>query len=242
MLLKYIDLDLPYNENKVFIKELIKKDNIEEADAIVIDYQENWKWKRMNFRDEVRCIAEMYIYNLGKFETKETKKVIIHCVTEISTHEVKTCDGFTEIEVELDFHTYSQLSNEDKKKLILEKLYEGVTKVAQYYQWNLDLFKDAYHSIVEKHYKNEYVWKKKSSPSRKYTAEIFCQHEIDKYVIKMNIKTSDTDELIKSEILITERPNEFAFVKHLGNLKWESNTKVVLLNKSRTNQWLVCID
>jgi hypothetical protein len=58
----------------------------------------------------------------------------------------------------------------------------------------------------------------------------------------MIIKTRDTNELVKSEILFIERPHELAFVQHLGNLKWISNTEVVLLSKyNKKKKWLVSI-
>jgi len=69
LILKDIDLDLPYKENKAFIEEIVNKQNMQERDAIRLDYEMNWKEKRMNFRDEIRCIAELYLHHLGKFQT-----------------------------------------------------------------------------------------------------------------------------------------------------------------------------
>ncbi|PRS29058.1 hypothetical protein C6W19_22860 [Bacillus sp. RJGP41] len=243
MFLKDIDLDLPYKENKTFIKELINKQGMEEKDALRLDYEKNWREKRIKFRDEIRCIADLYLHHLGKIQTNETKKIMINCVERISSEEVKsTSDGFTDIEVEFDYSAYEKLDNEEKKKLILEKLYEGVLKVAEVFEWDMPILNRTYQSVIESNYKNEYIWKQKTSPSKKYTAEIFCQHEIDKYVVTMIIKTKDTNELVKSEILFIERPHELAFVKHLGNLKWISNTEVILLNKYNKKKWLVCIE
>lgn len=242
LLLKDIDLDLPYYENKTSIKELINKQNIHEKDAILLDYEMNWKEKRMNFRDEIRCIADLYLYHLGKFQTQETKKIMINCVERVHNNEIRNCDGFTEVEVEFDYRTYTEFEKEEKKKFILEKLYEGVLKVGEAYKWEIPILNLAYQKVIEANYKNEYVWKQKVSPSRKYAAEIFCQHDIDNYTVTMNIKVRSTDELLKSELLIVEKPNEFAFVKHLGNLKWISNTEVVFSNKNKSKQWLVCIE
>ncbi|WP_410896635.1 hypothetical protein [Neobacillus sp. 204] len=69
LILKDIDLDLPYKENKAFIEEIVNKQNMQERDAIRLDYKMNWKEKRMNFRDEIRCIPELYLHHLGKFQT-----------------------------------------------------------------------------------------------------------------------------------------------------------------------------
>jgi hypothetical protein len=242
VILRDIDLDLPYKENKNCIEELINKQGMEEKDAIRLDYELNWQKKRMRFRDEMRCIVGLYLRYLDKFQTQETKKIIINCVEKINSNKIHTFDGFTEVEVEFDYGAYKKLANEEKKKFLLEKLYEGVIKVAETYEWDTPILKMAYQSVIESNYKNEYVWKQKASPSRKYTAELFCQHEIDKYVVTMIIKTRDTNELVKSEILFIERPHELAFVQHLGNLKWFSNTEVKLLNKHNKKYWQVCIE
>jgi len=69
LILKDIDLDLTYKENKAFIEEIVNKQNMPERDAIRLDYEMNWKEKRMNFRDEIRCIAELYLHHLGEFQT-----------------------------------------------------------------------------------------------------------------------------------------------------------------------------
>jgi hypothetical protein len=135
LILRDIDLDLPYKENKPFIEEVINKQGMEEKDAIRFDYEKNWKEKRIKFRDEIRCIADLYLHHLGKFQTNETKKVMINCVERISSEEVKsTSDGFTDVEVEFDYSAYEKLDNEVKKKFILEKLYEGVLKVAKVFE------------------------------------------------------------------------------------------------------------
>ncbi|WP_137791956.1 hypothetical protein [Bacillus sp. E(2018)] len=240
LILKDIDLDLPYKENNAFIGELIDKKAIQKKDAIRLDYEKNWKDTRMNFRDEIRCIADLYLRYLGRFQTKKTKKITINCVESIND-EIQNCDGFTEVEVEFDFRSYTEYEKEEKKKFILEKLYEGVLKAGEAYKWERSILKQAYKSVIESNYYNEYVWKQKISPSRKYTAEIFCQHEIDTYAVTLNIKARNTGELVKSELLIVERPNEFSFVQNLGVLKWKSNTEVILFNKSKVKQWLVCI-
>jgi hypothetical protein len=243
MILRDIDLDLPYKENRPLIEELINKQGIDEKDAIRLDYEMNWQEKRMKFRDEMRCIVGLYLRYLGKFRTLETKKIIINCVENINSNKIHTFDGFTEVEVEFDYSAYKNLDNEEKKKLLLEKLYEGVLKVTETYEWDKPMLKKTYQSVIESNYKNEYVWKQKASPSRKYRAEIFCQHEIDKYVVSMIIKTRDTNELVKSEILFIERPHELAFVEHLGNLEWISNNEVILLNKyNKKKKWLVSIE
>jgi hypothetical protein len=114
VLLRDIDLDLPYKENKTFIEELINNQGMEEIDATPLDYDMNWRDKRINFRDEMRCIVGLYLHYLGKFRTQETKKIIINCVEKINSNKIHTFDGFTEVEVEFDYGAYKKLDNEKK--------------------------------------------------------------------------------------------------------------------------------
>jgi hypothetical protein len=114
VLLRDIDLDLPYKENKTFIEELINKQGLEEKDATPLDYDMNWRDKRINFRDEMRCIVGLYLHYLGEFRTQETKKIIINCVEKINSNKIHTFDGFTEVEVEFDYGAYKKLDNEKK--------------------------------------------------------------------------------------------------------------------------------
>lgn len=241
MLLSDIALDMPYIKNNKYVNELISMGMVEE-EAIKQDYQTNWKWKRWHFGNETRCIADFYLRLLGKFETKETKKITIKCVEKANTNEVDTRAGFTEVEVEFDYETYINSNSCEKKKMISDKLFEGIVKIASVYGWDMSIFKQVYLSIIENNYNNEYIWKKKASPSRKYIAEILCQHDVDQYVIKMNIKHRNTSIIVKSELLKTETPHPILYVSHLGNLKWESNNEAILNSKHSKKKWRVNVE
>ncbi|MFC7370343.1 hypothetical protein ACFQPF_01445 [Fictibacillus iocasae] len=207
---------------------------------IRIDYERNWKAKRMKFRDEIRCMADLYLQQIGKFQTQETKKIIVNCV-ESDNDEVGNLDGFTEVEAEFDYEHYAACCKDEKKKIIVETLHNGLLKAGKFYKWDLTILMQAYRSVVEKKHKNEYVWKQKSSPSRAYRAEVFCRHDLDTYTITINVLDRKTEEWVKSEKLISEIPNEFAFAQHLGSLKWLSNTEVCLVNQNKTKQWIVSV-
>lgn len=239
MFINEIDLDLPYKQNSEYIQKYILLHNNSKEDAIFKDYEENWKQKRLLFRDEVRCIAEMYTYHLGKFETNNIKKVMINCVSLIENHEIVIIDGTVEVEVDFDIYTYLRLSNSEKKKVILNKIQVGILKVASKFHWESSLFQSVYNIICEKNYKNEYIWRKKYSPSRRYVGITFCIHDINTFEIFLIIKDKTTEVVLKKELIIRERPNEFAFVRHLGNLRWISENEVVLINKNKNKKWSI---
>lgn len=241
MILKDIDLDLPYQENPEKIKEVISQHNLSEEAAIEYDYRENWKDKRILFRDQVRCIAEMYTYLLGKYKTQETKKIIINCQRELIGEKIITVDGFTEVDINFDIDNYFKLSNSQKKQIILKIINESVLKIARKYSWNEDIFDQINQEIIEKNYNNEYVWKKKISPNRALIAEVFCQHDIESIEIFIVIRDKKSNEVIKRELIIKDRPHELIFVNYLGDLKWISNNEVALIHRNKNKKWIVTV-
>ncbi|NYE04519.1 hypothetical protein F4694_001263 [Bacillus niacini] len=157
-----------------------------EAD-ISLYYENKWKPKRVLFRDQVRCIASMYTYLLGRFQTERTEKITINCVEKTNDNALvkTTLDGFTKVSVELDIDSYFLLSNYEKKRVILEKINGGVTKVANEFSWDIELFNRISYEIIKNDYVNEYVWKQKTSPDKKFKAEVYCQHDIDFFTISI---------------------------------------------------------
>lgn len=233
MLLREIDLDMPFVKNEGFIKNLILNEGMEKQAAIECYYDTNWKKKRMVFRNEMRCIAAMYMRILGRFETLETRKIIINCVQACKQElPITTVDGFSEVEVEVDLSGYFSLKNEQKKKFLLEKLHEGMLKTALHYHWQSERFNYVYLKMVEDQLDNVYIWTKKSSPSRKYQAEIHCRHDLDVFEISLTIISNGDSRVVKKEVLIQEVPNEFLFVPHLGRLSWVSESELCFFNRS----------
>jgi hypothetical protein len=232
-------LDLPYIEKENQIKLLMNQHSFTEDEAIRIDYEENWKQKRILFRDQVRCIASLYIFLLGRFPTERSKKVMVNCVESPGDGVQTTKDGFTEVSVKLDIDSYFSLSDFDKKTHILKKIDEGIVKVANEYSWEHDVFNRITAEIKERNYVNEYVWAQKSSPDRKYMAEVFCTHDIDYFSAMLNIRDKKSGDLVKTQKVLQERPHELVFTQYLGDLKWVSDRTVAMTYRGRKTKWLV---
>ncbi|MBT2684529.1 hypothetical protein [Bacillus sp. ISL-37] len=215
------------------------KHSLIEPEAIRLDYEENWKQKRVLFRDQVRCIANLYIFLLGRFPTENSKKILINCMESPEDEVTTTTDGFTEVSVQLDIDSYFSLSNLEKKRLILEIINEGIVKVANEYSWEQVEFNRITAEIKERNYVNEYVWAQKSSPDRKYKAEVFCTHDIDCFTATLNIRDKRSGGFVKSKKVLQERPHELVFTQYLGSLKWVFDRTVVITYRCRTTQWLV---
>ena len=132
MYLRDIGLYLVYQENKEYIDEVMLTQKLTREEATRQDYWENCKDFHVLFGDQVRCIARLYTDLLGKFKTEETKKINIYCVTDLDklNSVTKTALGFTDVYVFIDLESYWKLSNIEKKKVILEKINEGILQVA----------------------------------------------------------------------------------------------------------------
>ena len=245
MYLREIGVHLPYLSNDEYFNYLMSTQNVTEQEARRLDYLTNWKEKNVMFVDQTRCIAALYSNLLGKFKTEKTNKILIMCVTDVDKVNVepKTKLGITEVYVLIDLESYWKLSNIEKKKVILEKIHEGVLQVANHFSWEISIFNQVYKEIIDRDYVNEYTVRQKASPDRKHKAELFCQHDIDFVKISMIIRIRKTNDIIKSELLIKDRPNEFIFVPKLGEIKWISNSEITLTHSYKANKkWMVKLD
>ncbi|MGG0186188.1 hypothetical protein [Bacillus rhizoplanae] len=241
-ILKEFELDLPYIVDENLIFELMKQNNWEYYEATRFDYEKNWKQKRMKFRDEMRCIGSLYerFFKGFKFKNDKCWKIAVQCVDKITDLTIKTIGGVFEVQVAFEINNYFQLSGYEKKKYLLKTLKEGIDLVVEHEQWNNDMFDFPYSEIIKVDYINTWVWNTKFSPSRKYIAEVFCEHNISTFDISIIIKNRDKEE-IKRVKLITDRPNEWSFVQYFGKLNWISHEEVALFNKKGTKHWSVFI-
>ncbi|RSD29595.1 hypothetical protein [Mesobacillus subterraneus] len=228
-------MDLPYVKKD---DGLLDKHSFSEVEATRTHYEENWKTKRILFRDQVRCIASLYTELLGRFPTEGTKKLIINCVEHPEDKILTTSDGFTEVWVQLDIDSYFLLSGDEKKKLILEKIHEGVLLAAHEYAWGKETFNRIKAEIEARNYVNEYVWKRKASPDRKLAAEVFCVHDIDHFTASLTIKEKKSGNIVKTKKVLQERPHELIFVQYLGDLKWVSDRTVGIYRENKAI-WMV---
>ncbi|MDF2066557.1 hypothetical protein [Bacillus sp. Cr_A10] len=245
MYLRDIGLYLEYKANKEYIDEVMLTQNLTKEEATRQDYWENCKDFHVLFGDQVRCIARLYTDLLGKFKTEETKKINIFCVTDLDklNSVPKIALGFTDVYVFIDLESYWKLSNIEKKKVILEKINEGILQVANHFSWDTSIFSRVSKEVIDRNYVNEYSLKQKASPDRKHKAEIFCQHDIDFITISMIIRERKSNEIIKNELLFKDRPHEFSFVQKLGDLKWISNSEITLTHKYKLRKkWIVKLE
>ena len=230
MKLKEFDLDLPYIENELNIKNIIDKLSCSYWDAKKIDYNNTWKEKRRNFNLQTRCVTSMFERLFPDFNTDDCEKVVVECVGEITNENIINYLGVYTIQVKFDYYSFINQSIYDKKVSVLNLLLEGILKIIDLKGWSLQPFLETKEEIIKSNYMNEWNFKLPIKNSdKKYIAVVKCIHEVEDFTITLLVTDKNKKE-IKFNSLI-EKPHEFAYAKHLGMVKWITENNVVLINK-----------
>lgn len=231
MILKEIDLDLPYVADNKRISKLMKKNKCLQNESMKLDYEINWKEKRRNFRLETRCITAMFERLFEKYTTVDCWKVLVECVMDIKEQKVLNFSGVYTVQVEFDYNSFVSSNEYQKKQMTLSAIMEGIRVISTTKGWKLEPFEIVYTKICESKYTNEWIWKKAVNIFMKnLTAEVLMQHEVKSMNVFILIKDRKGLE-IGREKMISEMPDEFAYIKHLGEIKWFSSNEVALINK-----------
>lgn len=230
------DLDLPYVADEEKIKSIMNEKKCQYHDATKIDYNLNWKGKRRSFRLETRCVTAMFERLFGKMKTENSWKILVECVENITEERILNLSGVVTVQVEFSgFDEFCLISEIEKKRTTLNLLMKGIEKVASNENWDSELFREISSQIEQTGYSNKWVWKKAvKSPEKNYYAEVVCQHNVKSMDISISIRQKNSVE-IQRKIVISELPDEFAYAKHLGELKWISDVEVALINKKGDN-------
>ncbi|WP_127495354.1 hypothetical protein [Paenibacillus glycanilyticus] len=213
--LKEFDLDIPYPQR----------------DGSPEDYKVNWKQKRVQFRNEIRCIASLYERNFEKYKTADTWKVLIECVDEVTDSRVLDLLGVCTTQVQFNVDSFFSMSDHQKKETTLELLRKGIDRIVSEKNWDPSPFAIAFEEIIKAEMKNEWFWRKPiSSPDRRFKARLYIVHEVTVVKGYLIVFDKTNQEILRIEVF-NDRPNEWAYVSYLGKIQWISSKEVALFNK-----------
>ncbi|MCM3172347.1 hypothetical protein [Paenibacillus sp. MER 99-2] len=240
--LKEFICDLPYIINDANIESIMKIQKCDYNEATKIDYELNWKWKRRSFHLQTRCITAMYERLFGKYKTKDCRKVIIECVEHITDKKVVKDSDVCSVPIQFSLSEFSAKSELEKKKATLRLLMSGIEELAVNKNWVVEPFKEVALQIEELGYVNEWIWKKNlKSPNKKYNAKVICHHHVESMDIYISVSQRDGKQVLLEKV-VSDQPDEFAYARHLGELKWLSDYELVLINKAGNEKLLVTIE
>ncbi|WIG44629.1 hypothetical protein [Bacillus toyonensis] len=216
-----------------------RHENLNTANALVFYEDER-------FFKETRCITSLYSRLLPKIERDFEKGILINCVDDMNvlSEWEKTQYMLPEyITFFLEFNGekyFSLSSNQEKKEMALNIVHSGIIKIAEQYNWELDELQEVNQKIIDLNYNNQYIYKKKTSPNKKYICNIICEHEVSYVDICLEIRCKKSNMLIKKERLFRERETyETAFSSHIGKLFWQMNHKVILMDSLSRDGWRI---
>jgi len=187
------------------------------------------KSERHKFRLETRCISSLYerFFN-KKLKTDKCWKVLVEGVTSVTKPCVRDQLGVFTIEVLFDFELYSKASDDEKKVQILELLQKGIIQIGELQGWDICPFNEAYQKVIDVSYINDWVWGKPiMNSSKNLKAEVYCQHGLYKFTSAIRVYNKSGGLILDKEV-VNEQPDEFAFTKYFGRLKWTSQNQIML--------------
>lgn len=239
MKLDQFSFELDYVEDEFFINLTMTSTGCSRAEAIKEDYRVNWLWKNAHFNDETRCVCALFERFFGYIKTKDCQKIIVRCVSEVAREKVMKLLMCYEQQVAFDYSSYQKLSVMNRKRMILEALMTAAKAVASAQNWDLQQFENAYDKVIECNYVNEwYAHENIVNPMKTHKADLLMQHHPRSMDISIVIKDMHNNEVYR-ELIISERPDENLYERHLGDLVWRSDDEVALVNQAKDNYWSI---
>lgn len=241
LILREIRFYVRYTPSKEIEALLVGKNEEERNKITVEDYNKNYQQRDFQFRLQTRNITSFYERCLKGYKNDKCSKINIECVENVVSKPSEVLGIYT-VQVAFNVDDFFKLNDFDKKKKTLELIRIAISQVLKSEKWDKSIFNEAYNSVISEDYDNKWVWKKqKNSPNRKYIAKVFCEHGIYSCDISIII-TDKNEQIIKKEMVIREKPDEWMFGKYFGDLRWISNNEVVLIEKDFSSQFSVKIE
>ncbi|MGE5418463.1 MAG: hypothetical protein ACM3UZ_17120 [Acidobacteriota bacterium] len=233
-------LDLPYIPDQARIRRIKVENECDHHEAIKIDIAEHWQSIRVRFQRQTRCMTAFY-ERCFEGRNADCWKIVGQCVPEITDSRIIHSEGICYTQVIFPIDRFFQSSDYDKKVMALNGLKTAVDLIIMEKNWDELPFDIAYHMIVKREYKNNWLWKRPvNDPTKELTAEVVCELEPESLSLFMVIRKTAGEE-IKRVLLMSVLPDDKAYLECLGRLEWDSSDLVTLINKKGTNKLSVNI-
>ena len=230
MILKELEMDLPYTKNNLILQQEQVKKDIKCEDSAKEDYEKNWKMLRRNFQLMTRCMTAMIERIMPTIKTSDCWKIVFECVENVSEEKYKNLLGVYVIQVPLDIVTFLSLSDYEKKKITILKIMEGIDKMSLQIPFTLNGINEACMQIISSEYLNEWMWKKPLKINNNLV-QIKIQHDVRELNIYM-VFMDENKRINRQELLITTTPDERVYSMYLGKLERSSENEVTLITLS----------
>jgi hypothetical protein len=173
------------------------------------------------FRVQTRHIAALIERHLPKIQTPNFWKVLVLCCESVPERNFVVIGGVMDVYLQCDLASYFKLDVRQKKEFAFKALCCGLEMVSLQTGIGADEFRQAIkhsESLV-----NEWAWPKSpsSSPDRKWKAQLWCSHEIDRFTDHL-IVTDKQKHKVARAFVFEAPPSEFQFVPLMSAPDWIS--------------------
>ena len=128
---------------------------------VIKDAPEDW-----DFRRTVNYIADFYHDRLNVYKPPKTGRICIHLGSTKNWKKPKYFGAICSYDNIIDEDKYLSLSKKEKYRYILEILHSTVIEIADIYDWDKNVFSNAYNHILEHDFKFEKYYPEKKSKDK----------------------------------------------------------------------------
>lgn len=205
----------------------------------ITNYEEVGK----KFNSGANVIAYLFENNL-EFKMKGLNKIRVELQNENSQHETGVflpakLTPRVFIRKSFNFDHYFAQPKPERRKIILETLYESIVAMCEKAGYDLAPFTAAYEKVKELNYENRFIYGKiKSSPNRKMKAGIEIEVTEEVATISAYIQLSGKVERIT---LLKTIPHYLFIYRFIHKGKWTDSNTFVVSNKSGEVNFVVSL-
>ena len=181
------------------------------------------------FRLQTRHVSALVERLLPKVQTPNYWKVLIICCEKKPERDrnLAVIGGVMDVYIPCDIASYFKLNDQQKKEFAFQAIAKGLELASEHTGIGGEEFKqalEASRSLV-----NEWSWPKSpcSSPDRKWKAQLWCSHELEKFTAHLMVLDKQKNEVARV-FVFEAQPSEFQFVPRMHAPEWLSATEIAV--------------
>lgn len=206
--------------------------------------EEKDKWVRHRFINETRSLLSLFEQHFTPpRESGKAWKISVFIVPQPEKQEVLDMLGSLELQIKGNPLAYFELGAYEKNRQALNWLFRGIEIVTEVYGWDLKPYEQAREAVLGLNFVNQWSWRKRAwwNNGRRLVAEVFVEHDIEEVRIYIQLR-SRSSGVLEKVLVVTDAPDEFAFNRYFGTLKWTDKYAVTLFPKFGEGCWSVKFD
>jgi hypothetical protein len=187
------------------------------------------------------CVCDMFVGELSnKLKTIKVHAFIIYITNDNEDHlNYSHTGGFLSLYYFLEKGIAANTTDFEKKKIILDIIYNSLAYLASRENWNADLVLDTYNTCLNKGINNEWWYRGKivAAPNRKHYVGVYNIYDIRRFESYLVLFDQDKKELIRHLIY---RDKFDGFV--INKVSWRNDKSFFITFSTRQKKFVYSIN